>query len=83
MRFIGVTFLVLGVGFHTGVFGSQVGLRYSWSQNIAPFAECQDTKLNDDNAFSVGETSRAEFEKQTALTKADQDEEENFIRRQR
>ncbi|CAI8035744.1 hypothetical protein GBAR_LOCUS20045 [Geodia barretti] len=49
-----------------------------WSQNIAPFAECRDPKLNDDNAFSVGETSRLIIEKTKALTKADQEEEENF-----
>jgi hypothetical protein len=49
-----------------------------WSRNIAPFAECQDPKLNDDNIHSVGETSRLIIERTTRLSRADQEEEENF-----
>ena len=77
MRFIGVTFLILGLVSTLGCLGTG-GPPIQWSRNIAPFAECQDPKLNDDNTFSVGETSRLIIEKQTALTKADQEEEENF-----
>jgi hypothetical protein len=77
MRFVGITFLILGLVSTLGCLGPS-GPPIQWSQNIAPFAECQDSKLNDDNVFSVGETSRLIIEKTTALTKADQDEEENF-----
>ena len=77
MRFIGVTFLILGLVSTLGCLGPS-GPPIQWSQNIAPFAECQDPKLNDDNTFSVGETSRLIIEKTTMLTKADQEEEENF-----
>ena len=77
MRFIGVTFLILGLVSTLGCLGSS-GPPIQWSRNIAPFADCQDVKLNDDNIHSVGETSRLIIEKTTMLTKADQEEEENF-----
>ena len=77
MRFIGVTFLILGLVSTLGCLGSS-GPPIQWSRNIAPFADCQDVKLNDDNIHSVGETSRLIIEKTTVLTKADQEEEENF-----
>ena len=77
MRSAGITFLMLGLVSTLGCLGAG-GPPIQWSQNIAPFAECQDSKLNDDNAFSVGETSRLIIEKTGVLTKADQEEEENF-----
>ena len=52
MRFIGVTFLILGLVSTLGCLGPS-GPPIQWSQNIAPFAEGQDPKLNDDNTFSV------------------------------
>ena len=77
MRFVAITFLIVGLVSTLGCLGPS-GPPIQWSRNIAPFADCQDPKLNDDNAFSVGETSRLIIEKQTMLTKADQEEEENF-----
>ena len=77
MRFVGITFLILGLVSTLGCLGPS-GPPVQWSRNIAPFAESQDSKLNDDNTFSVGETSRLIIERTTMLTKADQEEEENF-----
>ena len=77
MRFVVLTVVILGLVSTLGCLGAS-GPPIQWSRNIAPFAECQDPKLNDDNTFSVGETSRLIIEKQTRLTKEDQEEEENF-----
>jgi hypothetical protein len=60
-----------------GCLGSS-GPPVQWSKNIAIFAKCQDTKLNDDNTYTVGETSRLVIEKTGRITKEDQEEEENF-----
>ena len=77
MRFVVLTVVILGLASTLGCLGPS-GPPIQWSRNIAPFAECQDPKLNDDNTFSVGETSRLIIQKQTRLTKEDQEEEENF-----
>ncbi len=77
MRFAVLTCLMLGLVSMLGCLGPS-GPEIQWSRNIAPFAECQDPKLNDDNTFSVGETSRLIIEKTTRLTREDQEEEENF-----
>ena len=77
MRFVVLTVLMLGLVSMLGCLGPS-GPPIQWSRNIAPFAECQDPKLNDDNIHSVGETSRLIIERTTRLSRADQEEEENF-----
>ena len=77
MRFVVLTVLMLGLVSMLGCLGPS-GPPIQWSRNIAPFAECQDPKLNDDNIHSVGETSRLIIERTTRLSLADQEEEENF-----
>ena len=77
MRFVVLTVLMLGLVSMLGCLGPS-GPPIQWSRNIAPFAECQDPKLNDDNIYSVGETSRLIIERTTRLSRADQEEEENF-----
>ncbi len=77
MRFVVLIVVILGLISTLGCLGPS-GPPVQWSRNIAPFAECQDPKLNDDNMHSVGETSRLIIEKTTRLTREDQEEEENF-----
>ena len=77
MRFVVLTVLMLGLVSMLGCLGPS-GPPIQWSRNIAPFAECQDPKLNDDNIHSVGETSRLIIERTTRLSRAGQEEEENF-----
>ncbi len=77
MRFVVLTVLMLGLVSMLGCLGPS-GPPIQWSRNIAPFADCQDPKLNDDNIHSVGETSRLIIERTTRLSRADQEEEENF-----
>ena len=77
MRFVVLTFVIMMLVSTSGCLGPS-GPPIQWSRNIAPFAKCQDSKLNDDNTHSVGETSRLIIEKTGVLTKEDQEEEENF-----
>ncbi len=77
MRFVVLTVLILGLVSTLGCLGPS-GPPIQWSRNIAPFAECQDSKLNDDNTHSVGETSRLIVETTGRITREDQEEEENF-----
>ena len=77
MRFVVLTVVMLGLVSMLGCLGSS-GPSVQWSKNLAIFAKSQDSKLNDDNTYTVGETSRLVVEKTGRITKEDQEEEENF-----